>query len=93
MRASSKVHVNLNRPAYEVVGDQEGRDDEEYQLVFSYKLHTVVDGNGLVVAIEMTTANCHDSKSLLILLDKPIFSRGTHIYADKSYSSKSIAML
>jgi IS5 family transposase len=28
--------------------------------VFGYKQHTVVDGNGLVIAIEITAANCHD---------------------------------
>jgi len=74
------------KPAYEVVGDREERDDKIEaekaiqvieitqpsidaearwvkkggQLIFGYKQHTVVDGNGLVIAIEITAANCHD---------------------------------
>lgn len=30
----------------------------------------MVDNNGLVVTVEMTEANCHDSKIILSLLDK-----------------------
>lgn len=40
--------------------------------VFGYKQHTVVDDNGLVIAVETTAANCHDSKPLLTLLDKAV---------------------
>ena len=47
------------------------------QSVFGYKQHTMVDGNGLVVAIENTAANCHDSKPLLDLLDKTNIQPGT----------------
>ena len=56
--------------------------------VFGYKQHTVVDGNGLVVAVETTVANCHDSKPLLDLLDKANIQPGTRIHADKAYSSQ-----
>ena len=45
--------------------------------LFGYKQHTMVDGNGLVVAIENTAANCHDSKPLLDLLDKTNIQPGT----------------
>ena len=33
--------------------------------VFGYKQHTLVDNNGLVLAVETTAANQHDSKPLL----------------------------
>lgn len=56
--------------------------------VFGYKQHTVVDDNGLVLAVETTAANCHDSKSLLGLLDKANIQSGARIHADKAYSSQ-----
>ena len=61
--------------------------------LFGYKQHTVVDDNGLVVAVETTAANCHDSKSLLDLLDKANIQPGTRIHADKAYSSQKHPML
>ena len=33
--------------------------------VFGYKQHTLVDNNGLMLAVETTAANQHDSKPLL----------------------------
>lgn len=56
--------------------------------VFGYKQHTVVDGNGLVLTVETTAANCHDSKPLLGLLEKANIPPGTRIHADKAYSSQ-----
>ncbi len=56
--------------------------------VFGYKQHTVVDANGLVLAVETTAANCHDSKLLLVLLDKADIQPGIRIHADKAYSSQ-----
>ena len=56
--------------------------------LFGYKQHTIVDGNGLVIAIETTAANCHDSKPLLDLLAKANIQPGTRIHADKAYSSQ-----
>lgn len=56
--------------------------------VFGYKQHTVVDDNGLVIAVETTAANCHDSKPLLTLLDKAGIKSGTRVYADKAYCSQ-----
>jgi transposase, IS5 family len=47
------------KPAYEVVSDREDRDDE-----FGYTQHTVVDDNGLFMAMETTAANRHDSHNL-----------------------------
>lgn len=58
------------------------------QSVFGYKQHTVVDGDGLVLAVETTPANCHDSKPLLDLLDKADIRPGTRVHADKAYSSQ-----
>jgi len=56
--------------------------------VFGYKQHTVVDDNGLVLAVETTAANCHDSKPLLDLLDKANIQPGVRVHADKAYSSQ-----
>ena len=56
--------------------------------VFGYKQHTIVDNNGLVLAVETTAANCHDSKPLLDLLDKANIQPGTRVHADKAYSSQ-----
>jgi IS5 family transposase len=56
--------------------------------VFGYKQHTVVDDNGLVIAVETTAANCHDSRPLLTLLDKAGIKPGTRVHADKAYCSQ-----
>lgn len=56
--------------------------------VFGYKQHTVVDGNGLVLAVATTAANCHDSKPLLDLLEKANIQPGVRVHADKAYSSQ-----
>ena len=58
------------------------------QSVFGYKQHTLVDHNGLVMAVETTAANCHDSKLLLTLLDKTEIVPGTRVHADKAYCSQ-----
>jgi IS5 family transposase len=56
--------------------------------VFGYKQHTVVDDNGLVLVVETTVANCHDSKPLLDLLDKANIRPGVRVHADRAYSSQ-----
>ncbi len=56
--------------------------------VFGYKQHAIVDGNVLVLAVETTAANCHDSKPLLDLLEKAHIQPGSRIHADKAYSSQ-----
>jgi len=40
------------------------------ESVFGYRQLTVVDGDGLVMAVTTTAANCHDSEALPGLLDK-----------------------
>lgn len=56
--------------------------------MYGYKQHTLVDDNGLVVVVEITVANCHDSKPLLALLDKAGIEPGTRVHADKAYCSQ-----
>ena len=56
--------------------------------IFGYKQHTVVDSNGLVMAVTTTAANCHDSKPLLSLLDKANIQPSVRVHADKAYSSQ-----
>lgn len=49
---------------------------------------TLVDNNGLAIAVETTTANQHDSKPLLALLDKTEIKPGTWVHANKAYYSQ-----
>jgi len=56
--------------------------------VFGYKQHTAVDDNGLVMAVETTTANQHDSQPMLALLDKAGVKPGSRLHTDKAYSSQ-----
>ncbi len=56
--------------------------------LFSYKQHTLVDDNGLVMAVETTAANQHDSQPMLELLDKAAIKPGTRVHTDKAYCSK-----
>ena len=61
--------------------------------VFGYKQHTVVDANGLVLAVETTAANCHDSKLLLVLLDKADIQSGFVFMLTRRIAARNIAML
>lgn len=56
--------------------------------VFGYKQHTLVDHQGLVIAIETTPANQHDSQPFVDLVDKANLKAGTRVHADKAYCSK-----
>jgi len=56
--------------------------------VFGYKQHTMVDDNGLVIAVETTAANQHDSQPMLALLDKASVKPGSRLHADKAYSNQ-----
>ena len=56
--------------------------------VFGYKQHTLVNDDGLVIVVETTAANQHDSKPMLDLLDKAAIKPGARIHADKAYCSQ-----
>ena len=56
--------------------------------VFGYKQHTLVDHQGLVIAIETTPANQHDSQPFVDLVDKANLKAGTRVHTDKAYCSK-----
>jgi transposase, IS5 family len=66
-----------------VLVTQPGVDNEARWLkktgksVFGYKQHTVVDANGLVIAVETTPANQHDSQPWVDLVDKAGIGPGT----------------
>src|SRR5687768_17394537 len=51
-------------------------------------INTLVNHTGLVLAVETTAANCHDSKPLLRLLDKAEVEAGARVHADKAYCSQ-----
>ncbi|MDR4652939.1 MAG: transposase [Nitrosomonas sp.] len=50
--------------------------------------HTVVDDNGLVMAVETTAANRHDSHPMLALLDKAGIEPRNRLHDDKAYGSQ-----
>jgi len=56
--------------------------------VFGYKQHTLVDHQGLVIAVETTPANRHDSQAFIDLVDKANLQAGSRIHADKAYCSQ-----
>ncbi len=58
------------------------------QSVFGYKQHTLVDDNGLVVTIDTTAANQHDSQSMLGVLNKTQIKVGSRLHGDKAYCSR-----
>ena len=77
--------IEVNQPGV----DREARWLKEAgKSVFGYKQHTVVDSNGLVIAVETTPANRHDSQPLVGLTDKAGIKPGSRLHADKAYCSK-----
>jgi IS5 family transposase len=53
------------------------------KLAFGYKQHTPVDDNGLVMAVETTAANQHDSKSMIELIwTPPVLARDISCFGD-----------
>jgi IS5 family transposase len=56
--------------------------------VFGYKQHTLVDHQGLVIAIETSPANRHDSQPFIDLVDKANLQAGSRVHADKTYCSQ-----
>jgi len=67
-----EIHAQENMKVVETT--QPGVDTEARWVkkggksVFGYKQHTAVDDNGLVMAVETTAANQHDSQPMLALL-------------------------
>ncbi len=59
------------------------------KTLFGYKQHTLVDDNGLVIAVETTAANRHNSQPLISLVDKAALKKGSRVHADKAYCSQS----
>lgn len=57
------------------------------KMRYGYKEHVATDENGLIVAIETTSANEHDSLSFERLIEKSSLKPKTKIYADKAYKS------
>lgn len=55
---------------------------------YGYKEHIATDENGLVLSLETTAANEHDSLKFEILLEKAKLPVGAKVYADKAYKSK-----
>jgi len=87
-----EIHAQENMKVVETT--QSGVDTEARWVkkggksVFGYKQHTAVDDNGLVMAVETTAANQHDSQPMLALLDKAGVKPGSRVHADKAYNSQ-----
>ena len=52
---------------------------------YGYKAHTMTDSNGIVVYMEVTSANVHDTVMFPDLIEKAQLSEGDTVYADKGY--------
>jgi len=59
--------------------------------VFGYKQHTVVDGNGLVLAVKHP-ANRHDSQPFVDLVDKEGIEPGNRVHADKNFRLRPFSL-
>ena len=57
------------------------------KYVFGYKQNTVVNDDGLVLAVETTAANCHDTNSFIPVLEKITTHENQRVHADKAYPS------
>jgi len=55
---------------------------------YGYKEHIATDENGLVLSLETTAANEHDSLKFETLLEKANLPDRAKVYADKAYKSK-----
>jgi len=56
--------------------------------LFGYKQHTLVNDDGLVMAVETTPANRHDSLPFIGLVDKAKLPSGARVHTDKAYASR-----
>jgi IS5 family transposase len=56
---------------------------------YGYKKHVATNEDGLILAIETTSANKSDTKYLEPLIKKLKLKKGTRVKADKGYASKS----
>lgn len=55
---------------------------------YGYKAHTLVDSNGIVEELSVTSANVHDTVMFPELIDNAPLSEGDTVYADKGYHSE-----
>ncbi len=55
---------------------------------YGYKAHTMTDSNGIVVCMDVTSANVHDTVMFPDLIEKAQLSEGDTVYADKGYHSE-----
>lgn len=58
------------------------------KLHYGYKEHVATDENGLILSVETTSANEHDSKAFEKLIDKAQLNENTRVFADKAYKSE-----
>lgn len=56
--------------------------------LFGYKQHALVNDDGLVMAVETTPANRHDSQPFIGLVDKAKLPPGARVHTDKAYASR-----
>ncbi len=55
---------------------------------YGYKVHTMVDSNGIVEELAVTSANVHDTVMFPELIARASLSEGDTVYADKGYHSE-----
>jgi IS5 family transposase len=54
---------------------------------YGYKAHTMVDANGIIVNLSVTSADVHDTIMFPELIEKAQLAEGDTVYADKGYHS------
>jgi len=59
-----------------------------HKYYYGYKKHIATDENGLVLSLETTAANEHDSLTFEKVIDKATLPKEARIYADKAYKSE-----
>ena len=70
------------------VDDQARWTKKAGKPLFGYKQHTLVDQQGLVLAVMTTAANQHDSQPFIALVDKASLPKGCRVGSDKAYASQ-----
>ena len=73
---------------------EESRDPDAHWITkgktstYGYKAHVLVDSNGIVEGLSVTSANVHDTVMFPELIDKAPLSECDTVYADKGYHSE-----
>ena len=95
-KEAQRDHGDKQKEAHQmklVATEQPGVDHQarwlkkQGKLYYGYKQHIAVDGDGMIESVHTTTANQHDSKGLIPLLETIPKAKKKEIWADKGYKT------